>query len=79
MHHFLAARLTCLGDYCIVCSTLQKYPGIKPVPCDNPACSFAYEEMGIGGNIVGECHTRPLVVDLLISMAAAAAQSATRR
>ena len=79
MHHFLAARLTCLGDYCIVCSAPQRYPGIKPVPCDNSACSFAYEEMGIGGNVLGECRTRPLLVDLLISMAAAAAARANRR
>lgn len=46
--------------------------GIKPVACSKSLCSHQFDEMGYGASMDIIYHS-PLVADLLISMAAAAA------
>lgn len=54
-----------------VCDAELALPGPKPVPCQNPTCNFAFDELGLGSGI-SELYQCPDVADLLISMAASA-------
>ena len=72
------ARLPQLGNFCVVCGCPQQHTGLKPVPCNSEDCNFAFNERGIGADL-RDINTRPVIADLLISMASAACQCINRR
>ncbi|KAL0024080.1 hypothetical protein WJX79_004359 [Trebouxia sp. C0005] len=74
VEHVAAKRLLKLGDHCIICDDLQLVSGIKPVACSKALCSHQFDEMGFGASM-DIIYNSPTVVDLLISMAAAAASN----
>ncbi|DBA89718.1 TPA: Poly [ADP-ribose] polymerase 6, variant 3 [Trebouxia sp. C0005] len=74
LYSYLAERLLKLGDHCIICDDLQLVSGIKPVACSKALCSHQFDEMGFGASM-DIIYNSPTVVDLLISMAAAAASN----
>lgn len=47
-HAYITQRLATLSSFCVVCDAQQPSPGPKPVPCDDPKCAFAYDELGLG-------------------------------
>ena len=67
-----------MSNSCIVCGRCQEHSGLKPVPCDSKACNHDFDENGIGADF-GMIYTKPVVADLLISMASAACQCTSRR
>ena len=48
------------------------------MPCSSEACNFAFDALGIGGDLK-LIYSRPIIADLLISMASAACQCTARR
>ena len=72
------ARVLQLGNFCVVCGHRQEHAGLKPVPCESKACNYAFDEHGTGADL-RDIYTRPIIADLLISMASAACQRTSRR
>eukprot|EP01127_Copromyxa_protea_P024518 TRINITY_DN9710_c0_g1_i1.p1 TRINITY_DN9710_c0_g1~~TRINITY_DN9710_c0_g1_i1.p1 ORF type:complete len:642 (+),score=89.81 TRINITY_DN9710_c0_g1_i1:180-2105(+) len=64
---------------CILCDCKLDFPMLKPSICENPLCSFGYEQFGIGIDISSELRSNAEVVDLLISFTYAASQADYRR
>ena len=64
-------------DFCLVCHSRVKtdFEALKPFVCSNPLCLFQYMTLGIGPSIEYDIATQPYVVDLLISLAWASANS----
>jgi hypothetical protein len=73
---------------CRICGNDLPYVGLKPSVCDNQLCIFrfvkkswiclsiSHEEFGLGVDLESELKKNPDIVDLMISMAYAACQSA---
>jgi hypothetical protein len=74
LYERVAQRVRRLGDYCMLCDSKLPMPGLKPIACDGPLCTYQMEQLGIGANL-DELRSNPTVSDLLISMAYAAATS----
>ena len=72
------AKILQLGEFCVVCGRHQEHAALKPVPCNSIACNFAFNEHGIGADF-RDIYSRPVIADLLISMASAACQCTARR
>lgn len=47
-HLYLSQRIPTLSSFCVVCDAQLPSPGPKPVPCQDPKCIFAYDELGLG-------------------------------
>ena len=78
LYEHIQASLPQLGKYCVVCGREQEFAGLKPVPCTLEACKSAFIENGIGADL-DIIYSRPVVADLLISMASAASRCTYRR
>ena len=78
LYRYIKAKIPKLGQYCVVCGCKQKHTGLRPVPCKSKACKFAFEEHGIGADLK-DLYNRPVVTDLLITLARAASQCTSRR
>ena len=78
LYRYVKAKIPKLGDSCIVCGRQQEHTGLKPVPCKLKACKLAFEEHGIGADLK-DIYNRPVIADLLITLARAASQCIGRR
>ena len=78
LYSHLESRIPQLGNFCVVCGLQQKQNGMKPVPCDSEACNFAFDELGLGASLT-DIYSRPIIADLLISMASSACHCKSRR
>ena len=78
LYRHIEARVSQLGNLCEVCGRLQEHAGLKPVPCWTKACNDAFDEHGIATDL-RDIYNRPVIADLLISMASAACQCTSRR
>ncbi len=78
LHNRIAQRLTHMGDHCVVCDAPQSTPGIKPVPCADPVCTFAYDNLGYG-SCLDMLERQPDLADFLIAASAAASQMPSAR
>ena len=78
LHNRVAQRLTHLGDYCVVCDKAQEVQGLKPVPCADAVCNFAYDNLGIG-SCIEMIQRQPEVSDFLLATSAAAVNMVASR
>jgi ubiquitin-conjugating enzyme E2 Q len=64
-------------EFCLVChcKTGDGFESLKPYVCSRPLCLFQYLELGLGASIECEVRSKPMVVDLLVSLAYASAAS----
>jgi poly [ADP-ribose] polymerase 6/8 len=58
-----------LTDHCCVCGADLGVAGVKLSLCSNPLCLFAFRDIGVGSNLVGELARDPAAADLLLSLA----------
>ena len=77
LYKHIEARIPHLGNLCIVCGRQQQITGLKPVPCKSKTCNLAFDEDGVGADL-RDIYTRPVIADLLISMASSACMSERR-
>lgn len=68
------ASLHVFTERCVVCNKQLPAPGLKPIPCDDPKCAFAFDELGVGSGL-DEIRVSPQTADLLILLTAAAVES----
>eukprot|EP01061_Rhynchopus_euleeides_P012233 TRINITY_DN21877_c0_g1_i2.p1 TRINITY_DN21877_c0_g1~~TRINITY_DN21877_c0_g1_i2.p1 ORF type:complete len:575 (+),score=169.98 TRINITY_DN21877_c0_g1_i2:227-1951(+) len=76
LHHmvdFLKERIRRCTERCIVCDKEHLLPLLKPVACDSELCNYQMADLGLGVNLESEVQRNPMVIDLLISAAYAAA------
>ena len=78
LYRHVQIRIPHLGRFCVVCGREQTHTGLKPVPCNSEACNHAFDEHGIGADL-RDILFRPIVADLLITMASAACRCIRRR
>ena len=78
LYRHVQARISQLGNYCVVCGLKQEQDGLKAVPCGSQACNFAFDELGVGSGLT-DIYSRPVIADLLICMASSACQCTSRR
>ena len=71
LHQYVQARLYVFTERCVVCDKVLNAPGLKPVPCEEETCAFAFEDLGVGSGL-DDVHARPRTADLLVLLAAAA-------
>ncbi|KAJ5975057.1 hypothetical protein N7481_008764 [Penicillium waksmanii] len=64
-------------EFCLVChcKTGDGFESLKPYVCSRGLCLFQYLELGLGASIECEVRSKPMVVDLLVSLAYASAIS----
>eukprot|EP01156_Anaeramoeba_ignava_P022852 Anaeramoba_ignava/c21107_g2_i2.p1 GENE.c21107_g2_i2~~c21107_g2_i2.p1 ORF type:complete len:707 (+),score=216.28 c21107_g2_i2:54-2174(+) len=72
---YMNQRVKNCTNYCIVCGKKLGSEGLKPVCCEDPACIFRHQQMGLGANVSSEIEQQPDLVDLLITMAVTACYS----
>ncbi|KAI9807165.1 MAG: hypothetical protein M1825_005883 [Sarcosagium campestre] len=67
---FLLRHVVRCVEYCLVCHCKVKtnFAALKPYVCAKPLCLYQYMSLGFGSSIEHEIKTRPVVVDLLISL-----------
>ena len=70
---FLKVRIKHCTERCIVCDKQHPLPLLKPVACDSDLCNYQMADLGLGINLESEVQRNPMVIDLLISSAYAAA------
>ncbi|KAJ3437364.1 poly adp-ribose polymerase family member parp [Anaeramoeba flamelloides] len=78
IYDYATARVRNCTNYCMICGSWLKTQGLKPTCCDEPACIFRHQEMGLGVNVSAEIVKTPDLVDFLISTAYSAASSNRR-
>ena len=78
LYMHIQTRISQLGNFCVVCGRQQELTGLKPVPCRLEACNLAFDEDGIGADL-RDIYSRPVVADLLLTMASSAASMTDRR
>ncbi|KAJ6226750.1 poly adp-ribose polymerase family [Anaeramoeba flamelloides] len=78
VYDYATARIRNCTNYCMICGNWLKTQGLKPTCCDEPACIFRHQEMGLGVNVSAEIAKTPDLVDFLISTAFSAASSNRR-
>lgn len=64
-------------EFCLVChcKTSNGFESLKPYVCFRGICLFQYLELGLGASIECEVRSKPMVVDLLVSLTYASAVS----
>ncbi|KAJ5070462.1 poly adp-ribose polymerase family member parp [Anaeramoeba ignava] len=72
---YMNQRVKNCTNYCIICGKKLGSEGLKPVCCEDPACIFRHQQMGLGANVSSEIEQQPDLVDLLITMAVTACYS----
>lgn len=74
---FLIRHFVKCTEFCLVChcKTNDSFEALKPYVCSNGLCLFQYMTLGMGPNLEYEIRSQPYVVDMLISLAYARAQS----
>ena len=70
LRQHIQARIPLLGSLCVVCGKKQEQVGLKPLLCNSKACTDAFNKQGIGAD-VRDINSRPVIADLLITMASA--------
>ena len=78
LYMHVQARISLLGMFCVVCNCPRRYIGLKPLPCHSEACKLAFDRYGCGADL-RDIYSRPVIADLLISMASSACQCTNRR
>ena len=81
LYRHVQTRIPLLGTFCVVCGCQQEQVVLRPLPCNSEACNVAFNKHGTGytGADLRDIYSRPVIADLLISMASAACQCITRR
>ena len=72
LRHFVKCTEFCLVCHC---KTFDKFEALKPYVCSNELCLYQYMNYGMGPSLEHEIRSQPLVVDLLVSLAYARANS----
>ncbi|KAL6060336.1 Protein mono-ADP-ribosyltransferase parp16 [Balamuthia mandrillaris] len=72
---YMRSRIGNCSNHCPICDKRHEFEGLKPIVCSNEACIWRYEELGLGANVNSEIVRAPEVIDLLITVALACAQS----
>ncbi|KAL6075093.1 Poly [ADP-ribose] polymerase 6, variant 2 [Balamuthia mandrillaris] len=73
---YVILRLRNCMDHCVVCDRKLPFSGLKPVTCAREECLFRLTELGLGSSSISSQLNHDLhYVDLMISIASAAAQS----
>ncbi|CAI7663501.1 unnamed protein product [Penicillium pancosmium] len=72
LRHFVRCPQFCLVCHC---KTGDGFESLKPYVCSRGLCLFQYLEIGLGASIECEIRSKPMVVDLLVSLAYASAVS----
>ena len=54
------------NKYCVICSSLIEYAGMKPTVCGGPLCKMGFEEFGLGFDLAAELREHPQIVDLYL-------------
>ena len=78
LYRHIQVSISQLGRFCVICGSRQEHTGLKPVPCNLEACNHAFDEHGIGTDL-RDIYSKPMVADLLITMASAACRCTSRR
>ena len=78
LYRHVQARLPLLGCFCVVCGNQQEHLGLKILPCKSPACMGMFNEHGFRADL-SDIYSRPVLADLLITMASAGCQCINRR
>ena len=78
LYRHLESSVPQLGNLCVVCGRRQEHIGLRPVPCNSKACNVLFDEHGTGADL-RDIYSKPVVADLLISMASAASRCIDRR
>jgi poly [ADP-ribose] polymerase 6/8 len=58
---------------CLICGNQLPYEGLKPAVCENNLCIFSRENYGLGVDLISELQNNAEIVDILITLTAAAA------
>ena len=77
LYKHVQARIPLLGAFCVVCGCAQEHVGHKLLPCSSEACKIAFNEHGTGADL-RDIYSRPVIADLLITMASAECHYITR-
>ena len=77
-YRHVQARIPLLGNFCVVCGCLREQIGLKPLPCNKETCNTAFNKQGTGTDL-RDIYSRPVIAELLISMASAACRCKERR
>ncbi|KAL6064174.1 Protein mono-ADP-ribosyltransferase parp8 [Balamuthia mandrillaris] len=75
---YLLNRIPTLSNYCVICDRPHVFAGgamLKPAVCSRELCCFSFQQLGVMSDAADEIATQAEVVDLLICMATAAANS----
>ncbi len=51
LYTHVQARVFVFTERCVVCDTSLAAPGLKPVPCDDKTCAFAFDDLGVGSGV----------------------------
>jgi len=71
---FVQHRINIAGNYCPICDKKHDVESLKPIVCSKESCKWRYEELGMGVNIEATIKKYPEVVDIMITLALAAAK-----
>jgi poly [ADP-ribose] polymerase 6/8 len=75
---YLRYRIPTLSNYCVICDRAHVFANgamLKPAVCTRDLCCFAFQKLGVMSDAAEDIATEAEVVDLLVCMAKAAAQS----
>ena len=72
LYQFGKSRLPHFSTHCLICCRRLIIDVVKPTICQNPVCEHGLHELGIGINVEHELRRDPLLIELLVSAAAAA-------
>ncbi|CAL1530084.1 unnamed protein product [Lymnaea stagnalis] len=78
LYRYMQQRLLTLNNYCPICDNhhvLTFDVMLKPVVCHNPLCIFSFQTLGVMADAADSIDTQPEVVNLLILLTKAAANS----
>ena len=77
LYRHLESSIPQLGNLCVVCGRRQEHFGLRPVPCNSKACNVLFDEHGTGADL-RDIYSKPVLADVLISMASAACRCTAR-
>ena len=65
-----------LSNHCVICDQPHVFGNmLKPAVCTRELCCWSFQQLGVGAGSADEIATAAEVVDLLVSLAAAASNS----
>jgi len=78
---YLRRRITSVNDFCVICDQGHVFASgnmLKPAVCSRELCVWSFQQLGVGSEAAQDIATEAEVVDLLISFASIAVNSARK-